>query len=105
MVLVAFCLRVDANDPELSVAVEEDELPVGTDEEVELVFEALLLFPAIKFVACCLIDQRSMAKAICLTIVLTIEVVKINAMIKLAKTSDLFILIQLQHNNIVFNIR
>jgi hypothetical protein len=70
--LVAFCLRVDANDPELSVEEDDDELPVGTDEELELLFDALLLFPEIIFVACCLMDERSMARAICLTIVLAI---------------------------------
>ena len=83
--LVAFCFKPEVND-------DEDVELSAADEDVELLFDVLLLlFPVSMLVALSLSDDISTAKAICFNVVLTKDAVKINANAKLAKTTILFI--------------
>ncbi len=84
--LVACCFRKDDEDGELCAVAAAD---------VELLFIVLLLlFPASKSVAFCLIGERSTAKAICFEVIPARDAAKINDSAKLAKTKVLFIMIR-----------
>ncbi len=84
--LVACCFRKDDEDDE------DGELCPAAAADVELLFVVLLLlFPASKSVAFCLIEERSTAKVICFEVIPARDAAKINDSAKLAKTKVLFI--------------
>jgi hypothetical protein len=86
-VLVACCFRGDDEDVDVVLAV-------GDDVVVELLFVVLLLFGLSKLVAFCLIDERSIAEAICFDVINAKDATKINESAKAVKTIFLFIFIQ-----------
>jgi hypothetical protein len=80
--LVACCFRSDV----------DVELAVGDDVVVELLFVVLLLlFGLSKLVAFCLMDERSIAEAICFDVIIAKDAIKINESAKAVKTIFLFI--------------
>jgi hypothetical protein len=81
IVLAACCFRGDGDDDD--------------DDDDELLFIVLLLLFAVsRLVAFCLMDERSIAEAICFDVILTKDTTKINESAKAVKTIFLFIFIQ-----------
>ncbi len=86
--LAACCFRGDDDDDDV-------ELAVGDDVVVELLFVVLLLLFALsKLVAFCLMDERSIAEAICFDVIIAKDATKINESAKAVKTIFLFMFIQ-----------